>query len=99
MALTPRQIELVQSSFNKVAPIADKAAEIFYARLFETAPQVKPLFKGSMTAQGKKLMDMIGVAVKGLNRLEAIVPAVQELGRRHVPYGVTAEHYDAVGAA
>lgn len=93
------KIDLVQESFKKVVPIADTAAEIFYGKLFEMDPSLKPLFKGDMKEQGKKLMSMIGVAVNGLNNLESIVPAVQNLGKNHVKYGVKDEHYDTVGGA
>ncbi len=93
------QVKLVQESWAMVEPIADTAAELFYGRLFETAPEVKPLFSGDMKAQGKKLMSMITVAVKGLSNLEAIVPAVQDLGKRHVAYNVKEEHYAAVGSS
>jgi len=97
--LTPQQIELVQGSWKKVQPISDAAAGMFYGRLFELDPSLKPLFKGDMKEQGKKLMGMIAVAVGGLSRLEAIVPKVQELGRRHVRYGVKDQHYETVAAA
>lgn len=97
--MTPRDIELVQSSFAKVAPIAETAAELFYARLFELDPSVKPLFKTDLKEQGKRLMAMIATAVNGLNNVEALVPAVQDMGRRHVKYGVTPEHYGTVGRA
>ena len=97
--LTERKIRLVQSSYSKVVPIADKAAEIFYAKLFETNPSLKSLFKGDMKEQGKKLMTMISTAVNGLDNLDAIVPAVQNLGKGHVGYGVKDEHYDDVGAS
>ncbi|MEM1443914.1 MAG: globin family protein [Verrucomicrobiota bacterium] len=98
--MTEEQKLLVQSSWAKVGPIADQAAEIFYGKLFEADPEVKPLFANSdMKEQGKKLMQMITVAVKGLDQLDQLVPAVQDLGRRHVGYGVKAEHYDTVGAA
>lgn len=98
--MTEEQKELVKSSWEKVVPIADQAAEIFYGKLFEMDPEVKPLFSNSdMKEQGKKLMQMITTAVRGLDNLEALVPAVQNLGKRHVDYGVTAEHYDTVGAA
>jgi hemoglobin-like flavoprotein len=97
--MSPQDKQLVQDSFAKVQPIADKAAELFYQNLFSRDPSLKPLFKGDMQEQGKKLMQMIGVAVAGLDRLDSIVPAVQDLGRRHVQYGVKAEHYDTVGAA
>ena len=97
--LTERKKRLVQSSFTKVAPIADKAAEIFYSKLFEKDPSLKPMFKGDMKAQGEKLMTMIGTAVNGLDDLNSIVPAVQNLGKNHVGYGVKDSHYDTVGAA
>lgn len=94
-----KTIELVQGTFKDVVPIADKAAEIFYDKLFDLDPQLKPLFKGDMKEQGAKLMSMIGTAVNGLNNLEAIVPAVQNLGKNHVGYGVKDSHYDTVGSA
>lgn len=96
---TAAQVKLVQESWAKVEPIADTAAELFYGRLFETAPEVKPLFSGDMKSQGRKLMAMITVAVKGLSDLESIVPAVQDLGKRHVKYNVKEEHYAVVGSS
>lgn len=97
--MTPDQISAVQDSFKKVAPIADQAAGIFYARLFEIAPEVKPLFKGDMTNQGAKLMATLGAVVNGLRDLDAIVPVAQQLAVKHVSYGVTAAHYAPVGKA
>jgi hemoglobin-like flavoprotein len=97
--MTPEQIALVQSSFAQVLPIADTAAALFYSRLFELDPSLKPLFKGDMQEQGRKLMTMIRVVVNGLNRLDQLVPAVQELGRRHARYGVQDHHYDTVAVA
>lgn len=93
------QITLVQDSFAMVEPIAETAAEIFYADLFATAPEVRPLFKGNMNEQGMKLMATLGVVVKGLRDLDRIVPAAEGLAVRHVAYGVEAPHYDAVGAS
>lgn len=97
--MTEKEITLVQDSFQQVVPIADKAAEIFYAKLFELDPSLKALFKGNMSEQGQKLMTMIGTAVAGLTNLEAIVPAVQDLGKRHKGYNVPKESYATVGAA
>jgi hemoglobin-like flavoprotein len=97
--MTPRQIELVQRSWAKVVPIQDQAARIFYTRLFDADPGLQRLFKVDMAEQGKKLMMMITVAVNGLSRLETIVPAVQDLGRRHRDYGVKDADYDTVGVA
>lgn len=97
--MTPQQIELVKSSWAKVVPIKDTAAELFYTQLFTLDPALKPLFKGDMKEQGRKLMSMIAVAVNALDKLDTIVPAVQDLGKRHVGYGVKAAHYDTVAAA
>jgi nitric oxide dioxygenase len=92
-------VSLVQGSFAQVAPMAPQAAELFYARLFELAPQVQPLFTGDMKEQGRKLMAMLATVVNGLNRLDTLVPAAQQLARRHVGYGALPEHYPVVGAA
>jgi nitric oxide dioxygenase len=97
--LTPHQIELVQASYAKIAPIANQVARLFYGRLFETAPYVRPLFKGDVEEQGRKLMSMIGVAVAGLGNLSELVPVVRDLGRRHASYGVKDDHYDVVAQA
>jgi nitric oxide dioxygenase len=97
--MTPQQVLLVKQSFAKVAPIADQAAGLFYGRLFEIAPQVRPLFKGDIKAQGQKLMSTIALAVGSLDKLPELVPVVQDLGRRHAGYGVKDEHYDIVAQA
>lgn len=97
--MTPQQIELVQTSFKKVVPIAATAADLFYGRLFEIAPEVRPMFPQDMTEQKAKLMGMLGTAVTNLHKLETILPAVKALGERHKGYGVTAAHYSPVGAA
>lgn len=90
---------LVQKTFEMVAPIAEVAAGLFYGRLFEVDPSLKPLFRGDIKDQGKKLMATIKIAVQSLDRLDALVPVVQALGRRHLAYGVRDEHYDTVGGA
>ena len=97
--MTPDQVKLVQDSFAKVAPISAKAAELFYGRLFEIAPQVRAMFPDDLSEQKKKLMAMLSTAVAGLNRLDTLMPAVQALGRRHGGYGVKAQHYASVGSA
>jgi len=97
--VTPREITLVQTSWRQVQPLAEPAAAMFYARLFELEPSLKRLFKGEMKEQGRKVMTMIGVAVSALTRLESVVPAVQALGRRHAGYGVEERHYAVVEEA
>jgi nitric oxide dioxygenase len=97
--MTPNQVQLVQQSFSKVAPISDQAATIFYDRLFEVAPQVRAMFPSDMTEQRKKLMSTLAVVVSGLSNLESILPAASALATRHVAYGAKAEHYPVVGGA
>ena len=97
--MNPRQIGLIKSSWDKVFPIADKAAELFYGKLFELDPEVKQLFKSDMAEQGEKLMTMLDTVVKSLDKLDAMLPAIQALGKRHVAYGVKDKDYDTVGAA
>jgi len=97
--LSNTQKVLVQESFAAVVPIADDAAVLFYRRLFELDPSLERMFRGDMTEQRRKLMQMLTAAVKGLDRLDKLVPVVEDLGRRHAGYGVADAHYDTVGAA
>lgn len=98
--MTPEQVRVVQATFAKIIPIAQTAADMFYQRLFETAPHLQPLFrKTNMRTQGNKLIEMIGTAVAGLNDLEALKPSIKQLGARHASYGVKPEDYQRVGAA
>ncbi|MFT3856135.1 MAG: globin family protein [Aquabacterium sp.] len=97
--MQPQNIALVQSTWQQVLPIAPQAAALFYRNLFEADPALKPLFKGSMEEQGRKLMQMIGAAVGKLTDLPTLIPILQSLGRRHTDYGVEPAHYDTVGGA
>src|SRR5215831_16256200 len=97
--LTAAQKTLVQETFAIVVPIADDAAQLFYQRLFQLDPSLERMFKGDMAEQRRKLVQMLTAVVKGLDRLDQLVPIVQDLGRRHATYGVADKHYDTVGAA
>jgi hemoglobin-like flavoprotein len=97
--MTATQIELVQTTFKTVQTISAEAARLFYARLFEIDPSLRPMFRGDMEEQGRKLMQMLGAAVGSLHRLEEVILAIEALGRRHASYGVRHEHYATVAAA
>jgi len=98
--MTPEQVSLVERSFKQVAPIADAAAVIFYDRLFALDPSLRPMFgRAEMGEQRRKLMAAIGFVVANLRRPGQLLPAVAEIGRRHVGYGVRDAHYATVGAA
>jgi len=97
--MSPEQKQLVQQSYAAVEPIAETAAALFYDRLFELDPSLRMLFKRNMANQRKQLMHVIGLAVRGLDNLPALVPVVEQLGRRHSGYGVRPEHYATVAEA
>ena len=97
--MTDKQKALVQESFKKVLPIAEVAGNMFYDRLVEMDPSLRPLFRIDLKDQGRKLMQIIEVAVKGLDHIEALLPALEQLGQRHTIYGVRKEHYETGGAA
>ena len=98
-SISKEDIDLVQHSFMRIEPLSMVVGRTFYERLFETNPEIKPLFKGDLESQGEQLMDMIGTAVAGLDDLEKLIPILQELGARHRKYGVEVSHYGAVAEA
>lgn len=97
--LSVEKINLVQSSFETVRARPAEAVELFYGRLFEIAPQVKPLFRTSTEAQGQKLIDTLSTLISGLRDFEALQPDLKALAEKHMGYGVTAGHYEPMGEA
>jgi len=97
--MNSQQIQAVQRSFRLLEPVAEQAMLKFYDRLFEVDPELRHLFRASRDEQAKKLAQTLTVVVKSLDRPEQILGAVQDLGRRHVGYGVKDSHYETVGAA
>lgn len=95
----PQQIQLVRSTFTLVAPGSAYVAATFYRRLFELEPALRPMFRGDLEGQGRKLVEAIGMVVGALHRFETLRPTLQDLGRRHALYGVRDRHYDTVAAA
>jgi len=93
------QIIVAQQSFEKVLPVAETVAELFYRRLFELDPSLRRLFTRDMQAQGRKMMDMIQTVIYGLDQFERIKPVVEDLGRHHGELGVKDKDYDTVAAA
>jgi hemoglobin-like flavoprotein len=98
--MTPRQIDLIRTSWSAVEPISDDAARLFYDRLFESDPAIKRLFaKTDMQAQRGILMQTLALLVSSLDDFERVVPVLEALGRVHAGYGVRQRHYDTVEAA
>ena len=93
-------LHALETSFDLVAPRGEELIDEFYARLFQTAPAVVPLFAGTdMQRQNAMLLGTLVLLRKSLRDLDAIVPTLRKLGARHVAYGARPEHYAAVGAA
>jgi hemoglobin-like flavoprotein len=97
--ITPAQVELVQSSFQHVLPIADVAGLLFYERIFTMAPEARALFGDDIALQASRTMAAVKTAVDGLDDVDQIAPFLVRLGARHVRYGVQPEHFDLVGGA
>jgi hemoglobin-like flavoprotein len=97
--MTPDRIHLVRQSWGLVLPMQQQAARLFYDRLFEIAPEVRPMFRGNRVEQGEKLMAALNTLVLSLGRLEQMLPLARELAIRHVAWGVHPAHYDLVGEA
>ena len=92
------QVDLLETSFDLIAPDGEKLMDTFYARLFETAPSVKPLFeKADLRKQKAMLLGALVLVRKSLRDLDRIVPSLRALGARHVAYGAESAHYAIVG--
>jgi nitric oxide dioxygenase len=95
----PLQVDLLETSFDLIAPDGDELMDTFYARLFETAPAVKPLFAGTdLRKQKAMLLSALVLLRKSLRDLGAIAGKLRALGSRHAAYGARPEHYPIVGA-
>ena len=98
--MTQKQIELVKSTWFMAAALDPVVVgKLFYDRLFEIAPQVKPMFRNPMPEQSKKLLAMINYVISKLDKLEDILDEVAKLAKRHLSYGVKPGHYVVVGQA
>lgn len=99
-AITEEQISIVKETWGKVVPISETASRLFYDRLFETSPHLAPMFYGvDLASQRQKLVKAINMVVMSLERIDTLVPAIHDLGRRHIAYGAEEAHYELVGSA
>src|SRR3954470_5029725 len=90
--MTNEDILHVQHSWRIVLPHKETFAALFYRKLFQLDPPLRALFSDDMDQQGAKLIQMITAAVRGLDRLDALLPVVRELGSRHLSYGGRGPH-------
>lgn len=91
--VTPKQIQLVQETFERVEPLVDRASALFYDHLFALDPSLQMMFDDDLEDQGRILMESLALAVRHLGEPQQFMDEVRELGRRHAGYGVVPEHY------
>ena len=97
--MTKEQVYLVRKTFAELGRHGHVAALVFYRRLFEIDPALRPLFKHDIEEQSRKLMDMLGLLIAMLERPAGLDVELRSLGARHRDYGVKDEHYATVGQA
>lgn len=98
--MTPERRQLVTDSWKQLAPNAALVGQIFYRRLFEIDPKLRPMFTASLLdEQIRKITTMLDLIVHWLDVPERLVPVLKQLGARHGTYGVLDEHYAKVGSA
>jgi hemoglobin-like flavoprotein len=97
--MTTREKQLVRESFECIREEAGPLSLLFYGRLFELDPKLRPMFHGDIARQGMKLMAMLAVVIDSIDRLEALTPTLHAMGQRHISYGVMSSHYEKVEQA
>lgn len=97
--MTSREKQRIRESFPGVQEVAGPLSLLFYGRLFEQDPALRPMFHGDIAKQGLKLMQMLTAVVDNLDQLDTLTPVLHAMGQRHVGYGVRPAHYQAVGDA
>ena len=97
--VNPAQVRLIRDSFPGITALSGPIAMLFYGRLFDLAPEVRPMFRQDIAVQGRKLMDMLTALVANLNQFEELEPMLKAMGQRHAAYGVQSGHYSTVSSA
>ena len=97
--LSTDDIEKVRDSFDRIWPISTRTAALFYDRLFEIAPEVRPLFRNDLDEQKRKFISTLAVIVGSLDNTSKLVSLTDTLARQHGTFGVQPAHYPLVGEA
>ena len=97
--MTQDDIVLVQQSWRQALGRKDSVADAFYLKLFELDPGLQRFFELDRRDHGPKLIHLITAIVRGLDRVEFLLPAVRDFGRRQALLGLRDEHYGTVTTA
>lgn len=92
-------MQLVRLSLVSVLNHKPDAGQLFYRRLFEIAPELRPLFKSDIDAQSHKFIDMLRLILSLLNNPSGLSNTLTQLAHRHRNYGVRDDHFEKVHAA
>lgn len=97
--MTQSEKQMIRDSYEQIRTYQESVFMLFYGRMFQLDPSIKPMFKNDMREQSKKLVDTLDILVGSLDGLEKLLPAVRELGRSHAGYGVKPHHYETLASA
>ncbi len=90
-----RDAVAVAESFARVVPELDRFTVELFQRLFAARPDLRGLFPASMDSQRAKVAHALRLTLEGLHEPERLVPALEDLGRRHRDFHVPASGYEA----
>ncbi|HEX2100479.1 MAG TPA: hypothetical protein VHF69_07440 [Candidatus Synoicihabitans sp.] len=96
--ITPRQIELVRKSLRALTLVGEQAAALFYVRLFELDPTLRPAVRGDLLAQGRKLLGMLARIVEALDQPDRLELALRDLDCGELEANLREQRVDAVRA-
>jgi len=92
------QVEILEKSFDLVAPRGDELVDRVYTRLLEVGPHMREVFAHTdMAARRQSLLATLITLRESLRDLSAVVPDLRELGARHAGYGVLPGDYPITG--
>jgi hemoglobin-like flavoprotein len=97
-SLTASEIALIRESFDRIS-VGLRFSQKFYAHLFEIAPELRVLFPPDLSAQVRKLIEMLAALVEKLDRPHELALTLEALGAQHRDHGVCAAHFAPVGRA
>jgi hemoglobin-like flavoprotein len=98
--MTEKQVQIIKHSWKLFRSIDPQLiGEVFYGKLFQLMPSLKPMFSIPMTEQYIKIIETLNLIVARLDKLEEINSEITQLAVRHVQYGVKPAHYALVGRA
>ena len=97
--MSPQQKYLIRKSFAQLEDYGNIAALVFYRRLFELDPALRPLFKNNIEEQAAKLTEMLGALISRMEQTDLMESELRQMGQRHANYGVLPAHYETVGTA